>query len=111
MADAVFTARAATRDLVKEGIERLALPKNSNGQFNHDATTTFKAGCIRVLKGTYNPINPGCGMSGLAVKMSDLSKITTTTVATVQSILADSKAKADADNAANGTNNPPAITT
>ena len=96
MADACFTARATTRDHVREAVEKLALPKNSNGQFNHDAATNFKAAVARVLKSTFNPINPGCGMSGLCTKTSDLAKITTTSVATIQSVLNEAAAKARA---------------
>ena len=54
MADAVFTARAATPDLVKESIKKLSLPKNSNNQYNHNAATYFKTACLQVLKSTYN---------------------------------------------------------
>ena len=96
MADACFTARATTRDHVREAIEKLALPKNSNGQFNHDAATNFKAAVARVLRSTFNPINPGCGMSGLCTKSSDVAKITTTSVATIQSVLDEAAAKARA---------------
>ena len=96
MADACFTARAMTRDHVGETIEKLALPKNANGQFNHDAATNFKAAVARVLKSTFNPINPGCGMSGLCTKTSDIAKITTTSVATIQSVLDDAAAQATA---------------
>jgi hypothetical protein len=94
MADACFKARATTRDHVSEAIEKLALPKNANGQFNHDAATNFKAAITRVLKSTFNLINPGCGMSGLCTKASDIAKITTTSVATIQSVLDDAAAQA-----------------
>jgi hypothetical protein len=110
MADAVFTARAATPDLVKESIKKLSLPKNSNNQYNHDGATNFRTSCLRVLKGTYNPTDPSCGMSGLASKMSKLSKITTTTIATVKSILDDTKAVARAESAATGTTIAPSMT-
>jgi hypothetical protein len=49
-----------------------------------------------VLKSTFNPINPGCGISGLCTKASDLAKISTTSVATIQSVLDDAAAKARA---------------
>ena len=110
MADACFTARATTREHVREAIEKLALPKNANGQFNHDAATNFNAAIPRVLKGTFNPINPGCGMSGLCTKASDLAKMATTSVATVKSVLDDAKAKALAESTPTNTVSP-SITT
>jgi hypothetical protein len=94
MADACFTARATTREHVRKAIKKLALSKNSNGQFNHDVATNFKAAVIRVLKSTFNPINPGCGMSGLCTKASTIAKIKTTSVATIQSALNDATANA-----------------
>jgi hypothetical protein len=77
--------------LVRDGAEKLDLPKNSNGLYNHNGATNFKATSISVLKGTYNPIDAGCGMAGLARKPSKLSKTTTTTVATAQSVLNEAK--------------------
>ena len=110
MADACFTAWTTTRDHVCEAIAKLALPKNANGQFNDDVATNFKAAVARVLKSTFNPINPGCGMSGRCMKTSDVAKITTTSVATIQLVLDDVAAKARAASTLTNTVSP-SITT
>jgi hypothetical protein len=49
MVDACYTARATTKQQVFDGIEKLTLHKNENGQYTHDAILLFQKGTIRVL--------------------------------------------------------------
>ena len=48
MADACYTARATTKQQVLDGIEKLTLLKNENGQYTHDAILLLQKGIIRV---------------------------------------------------------------
>ena len=61
MSDACYTARATTKAQVTASIGGLNLP-TTNGQYTHDAAAMFIVGLHRVLKMTYNPSEPGCGM-------------------------------------------------
>ena len=78
MADTVFTARAASRETVKLGIAKLELRKNSSGQYQHKSISTLITGAKRVLKGTYNPGDPGNGMMGLLEPASPVFAIKST---------------------------------
>lgn len=91
MADMCFTTCTTMQYHMKKSIKKLALSTYLNGLVNQDATSTFCAATIRVLKSTFDPINPRCRMCGLASKANNLSKITTTTDATVKSVLDDAR--------------------
>ena len=65
MSEAVYTARATTKELVREAIGKLSLPKNSLGQYDHDDIITLQKGISRVLGTQYNPGAPGQGMKQL----------------------------------------------
>ncbi len=95
MADACFTARATTREHVRDSIAKLVLPKNASRQYNHEDITTFFTAVACILKSTFNPANPGNGMAQLLVSStatppSLLSTIKSMDVATVASVLAAS---------------------
>jgi hypothetical protein len=96
MADACFTARATTREHVAASIKKLTLTTTNNGQYNHDAATTFIAGIHRVLRKTYNPGDPGNGMFKLCAAANAITMIKATSVATAKSVLDDTKAFAAA---------------
>ena len=108
MADACFTARATTREHVAASIKKLTLPTTNNGQYNHDAATTFIAGIHRVLRETYNPGDPGNGMFKLCAAANAIATIKATSVATAKSVLDDAKAVATAASTGS-TIVPPAI--
>lgn len=108
MADACFTARATTREHVAASIKKLTLPTTDNGQYDHDAATTFIAGIHRVLRETYNPGDPGNGMFKLCAAANAIATIKATSVATAKSVLDDAKAVA-ADASIGSTIVPPAI--
>lgn len=78
---------------------------------------TFIGGVTRVLKSTFNPIDAGNGMEALMTSSVDqtspssLSAIKSTQAATVASVLADSKAKPQAESKAKGTTVDPKIKT
>lgn len=96
MADACFTARSTTREHVAASIKKLTLPTTDNGQYDHDAATTFIAGIHRVLRETYNPGDPGNGMFKLCAAANEIASIKATSVATAKSVLDDAKAIAAA---------------
>jgi hypothetical protein len=96
MADACFTARATTREHVAASIKKLTLPTTDNGQYDHDAATTFIAGIHRVLRETYNPGDPGNGMLKLCAAANAIATIKATSVATAKSVLDEAKAVAAA---------------
>ena len=97
MTEVVFTERAAARDLVQEAISKIPLPKNSLGQYNHDDIITLQKGISRVFGTQYNPGTPGQGMNQLLdVGDNALTSGKSTGVITLKSIIAVSKAEADA---------------
>ena len=87
MADACFTARATTREHVRDSIAKLALPTTDSSQYNHDAATTFIAGICPILRETYNPGDPGNGMDKLCNASNAIARIKSTDVATSKTVL------------------------
>jgi hypothetical protein len=91
MAEAAYTARATTKAHVIAEVTKLNLPL-TNGQYSHDAATTFVLGLHRVLKSTYNP-SSGLGMSELLRSSTDptnpsaIAGIRTTDSATIASVI------------------------
>ena len=101
MSDACFTARATTKAHVTAAIRDIHLTV-VNGQYSHDAIAQFILAVKRVLKSTYNPAKPGCGMEMLlrsstnATNPSKISAIKSTDMATIATIIHDSSADAKA---------------
>jgi len=95
MADVAYTARASTRDLVYDSIMQLDLPKDANGNFTHNAITTFITGLNRQMKSQFNLIGEGEGMKPLLDKTSDISKIKSTDTANYLTVLRASKREAE----------------
>jgi hypothetical protein len=67
-----------------------------NGQYDHNAATTFIAGIHRVLREIYNPGDPGNDMFKLCAAANAIATIKATSVATAKSVLDDAKAFAAA---------------
>ena len=111
MSDACFTARATTKAHVTAAIGDIHLAV-ANGQYSHDAIAQFIVAVKRVLKSTYNPAEPGCGMEMLlrsstdAANPSKISAIKSTDVATIASIIRDASAAAKASKTASGSDEP-----
>ena len=119
MSDACYTARATTKAQVTASIGGLNFP-TSKGQYTHDAAATFVVGLHRILKMTFNPSKPGCGMEMLlqsstdGVNPSALSAIKSTDVATITTVIkksSDAAAKKAADAEGTEPSTKPLITT
>jgi hypothetical protein len=110
MADACYTARATTKQQVLDGIEKLTLQKNENGQYTHDAILLFNKGVKRVLASQFNPRDPGNGMNKLLDDGDNLlTTVKATDAITAGAVLQASKAKADQESLSKGTTVAPAI--
>jgi hypothetical protein len=65
MVEACYTARALTKQQVLNGIKKLTLQTNKNGQYMHDAILLLQKGIRHVLQSQFNPSDPGKGMEKL----------------------------------------------
>ena len=107
MSSSAYSARGAVKAQVMEGIAKIRFPKPGRTYTAVDANQ-LTLGADRVLRGIFNPFGGNQGMRLLLRSSTDpttpsmLSAIKTTDVATIESILAESKAEADAKNAAKG---------
>ncbi len=61
MAEACYTARATTKQQVLNGIKKLTLQTNENGQYMHDAILLLQKGIWCVPQSQFNPSDPGQG--------------------------------------------------
>ena len=96
MADACYTARATTKQQVLDGIEKLTLLKNENGQYTHDAILLLQKGIARVLISQFNPSDPGNGMKKLLDDGDNiLTRVKATDAVTAGSVLLVSKREAE----------------
>jgi hypothetical protein len=50
---------------VLDGIKKLSLQTNENGQYMHNAILLLQKGIRRVLQSQFSPSNPGKGMEKL----------------------------------------------
>lgn len=109
MAEVCYTARATTREQVKEAPGLLEFPKTSAGRYNYDDANTFVAKVERILRETINMLDPANSMFGLlrsstdATNLSAIAAIKLNHVATATTVLAEAKDKAAANNAVAGT--------
>ena len=100
MAD-TFTARSSTRTNVREAIQKVSFPPAGDSYSTVDACR-LHLGIKRVLTETHNPGGGSDGMARLLVSSKDakhpskLSAIKSTDSATANTILAQSRAEADA---------------
>jgi hypothetical protein len=110
MADACYTARQTTKQQVLDGIEKLTLLKNENGQYTHDAILLFQKGVTRVLISQFNPSDPGNGMKKLLDDgVNLLTRVKATDAVTAGAVLQASKAKAAQESTSTGTTVAPII--
>jgi len=58
-------ARATTKQQVLDGINKLTLQTNKNGQYTHNAILLLQKGVRRVLQSQFNPSDPGKSMEKL----------------------------------------------
>ena len=65
MAEACYTTQATTKQQVLDGIRKLTLQTNENGQYTHDAIPLLEKGIRHVLQSQFNPSNPGKDMKKL----------------------------------------------
>lgn len=72
MSEACYTAKATLRTATKDLVSGLALQRNNNGQYQHDAIMLFKTGIERKLAEIYNPLVPGEGMKQLLIQTPNL---------------------------------------
>jgi hypothetical protein len=104
MADACYTARATTKQQVLDGIEKLTLLKNENGQYTHDAILLLQKGIIRVLNSQFNPSDPGNGMKKLLDDGDNLlTRVKATDAVTADAVLKESKDEAKLQSTISGT--------
>ncbi len=108
MTDSPFTARAAVTRAVQDIINATKCIPNKDGLYTLNDSDNLERTAIRALTAQYNPQGEAGGFAPLTTPGSKLEKIKTTSHATLQSILAQSKAEAEADPA--NRENTPTIT-
>ena len=65
MAEACYMAKATTKQQVLDGIKKMTLQTNKNGQYTQDAILLLEKGIRRIPQSQFNPSNPGKGMEKL----------------------------------------------
>ena len=107
MSSSAYSARGAVKTQVMEGIAKIRFPK-PNKTYTAVEANQLTLGADRILRGIFNPFGGNQGMHILlrsstnATNPSMLFAIKTTDVVTIESIIDESKAEADAKNAAKG---------
>ena len=97
MAKAIYKARAATKELVREATRKLSLPRNSSGKYDHDNIIMLQKGISCVLDIQYNQGMPGQGTKQLlAAGNNALIRVRASDVITIKFILDESLAIAKA---------------
>ena len=89
MAEACYTAQATTKQQFLDGIGKLTLQTNENGQYTHDATLLLQKGIWHVLQSQFNPSNLGKGEE----KLLNTGDNQLTLVMTTDTIMAGSMIK------------------
>jgi hypothetical protein len=112
MAEACYTAQATTKQQVLDGIKKLTLQTNKNGQYTHDAILLLQKGIWRVLQSRFNPSNLGKGMEKL-LNTSDnrLTLVKLTDVITAGFMIKKAKQNAEVLSISTGKTVLPIITT
>jgi hypothetical protein len=62
MVEACYMARAATKQQVLDGINKLTLHTNEHGQYMYDAILLIQKDIQRILVSQFNPCDPDKGM-------------------------------------------------
>jgi hypothetical protein len=111
MAEACYTARATTKQQVLDGIKKLTLQTNKNGQYMQDAILLLQKG-IHVLQSQFNPSNPGKGMEKLLdTGDNQLTMVKSTDAITAGSVIKKAKQNAKVLSILTGKTILPIITT
>jgi hypothetical protein len=96
MAEACYTARATTKQQVINGVNKLTLQMNKQGQYTHDAIILLQKGIQRVLISQFDPSNSGKGMEKLLDDGNNLLTLVKSIEAiTASSIIKEAKKRAD----------------
>jgi hypothetical protein len=95
MAEACYMAQSTTKQQVLDGIKKLTLQTNKNGQYTHDAILLLQKGIRHVLQSQFNPSDPGKDME----KLLDTGDNQLTLVKSTDAIMAGSVIKKAKQNA------------
>jgi hypothetical protein len=96
MAKACYTVRATTKQQVLDGIEKLTLQTNKNGQYTHDAILLLQKGIRCVLQSQFDPSDPGKGTEKLLdTSDNQLTLVKSTDVITAGSVIKKAKQNAE----------------
>jgi hypothetical protein len=93
--EACYTARARMKQQVLNGIKKLTLQTNKNGQYMHNAILLLQKSIRHILQSQFNPSNPGKGME----KLLDTGDNQLTLVKSTNAIMARSMIKKAKQNA------------
>ena len=111
MAEACYTTQATTKQHVLNGIGKLTLQTNENGQYKHDAILLLEKGVRRVLQSQFNPSNPGKGMEKLLNTGDNrLTLVMSTNAITARSVIKEAKLHDEACSTLTGKTVLPVIT-
>ena len=111
MAKACYTARAITKQQVLDGIRKLTLQTNENGQYTHNAILLLKKGIRRVLQSQFNPSKSGKGMEKLLDTGDNrLTLVMSTDAIMAGSVIKEAKLHAKSPSTLTGNTIPPTIT-
>jgi hypothetical protein len=104
MADEIYGIRPRMRASALDAMREIVLTKNDRGLYDFDGAIKYCASVKQFLASVYNPKNSqGDGMIALAQPGSTLSKVTSKTIATFESVLKQYADKAAAASTATQT--------
>jgi hypothetical protein len=96
MAEACYPARAATKQQVLNGVNKLTLQTNEHSQYTHDAILQLKKCIWHVLISQFNPSDPDKGMEKLLNNCDNLlTLVKSTDVITANFVVEEAKNRAD----------------
>jgi hypothetical protein len=96
MVEACYTVQATTKQQVLDGIKKLTLQTNKNGQYMHNAILLLQKGIRRVLQSQFNPSNLDKGMEKLLdTGYNQLTLVKLTNAITAGSVIKKAKQNAE----------------
>ena len=111
MAEACYTVQVTTNQQVLNGIGKLTLQTNKNGQYTHNAILLLEKGIRRVLQSQFNPSNPDKGMEKLLNTGDNrLTLVMSTNAITARSMIKEAKLHAKSRSTSTGNTVLPTIT-
>ena len=111
MAEACYTVQVTTNQQVLNGIGKLTLQTNKNGQYTHVAILLLEKGIRRVLQSQFNPSNLGKGIEKLLnTGDNQLTLVLSTNAIMAGSVIKEAKLHAKAHLTLIGKTVLPAIT-